>query len=182
VSKLIFSIICLGVASITNAQQTRTEIIKSTSVFDDSKMNNDSIPAVYALKGKFEHVLILRFKYQTDLLAGLDSMVQQLPICNAVILGGIGSVRNSCFHVVSNRNFPSQNTYVQDPTAPADILNMNGYIINGRVHAHLTLGNADRALGGHLEAGTTVFTFAIVTLGILSDTMDLSRLDDKTFH
>lgn len=181
-SKLIFCIICLGVAALTNAQQTRTEIIKSTTVFDDSKINNDSIPAVYALKGQFEQILILRFKYQTDLLAGLDSTVQQLHICNAVILAGIGSVRNYQYHVVSNRNFPSQNTYVQDPTAPADIVNMNGYIIEGRVHAHLTLANADHAFGGHLETGTSIFTFVIVTIGILDDALDLKRIDDKTYR
>ena len=124
----------------------------------------------------------MRFKHQTDLLAGLDSMVQRHQIRNAVILTGIGSVRNYHFHVVSNRNFPSQNTYVQDPIAPADIINMSGYIINGRVHAHLTLADTDQAFGGHLESGTTVFTFAIITFGILDDAVDLNHIDDKTYR
>jgi predicted DNA-binding protein with PD1-like motif len=182
VSKLILGIICLGVATILDAQQTRLEITKPTTVFDDSKMNNDSIPAVYAVNGQFERIVILRFKYQTDLLAGLDSVVQQHQIRNAVILAGIGAVRNYHFHVVSNRTFPSQNIYIKDPSAPADLTSMNGYIINGRVHAHVTLSNADKAIGGHLESGTEVFTFAIITLGILNDTIDLQRLDDKTYR
>ena len=103
-------------------------------------------------------------------------------IKNAVILAGAGSVRNYNFHVVSNRTFPSKNIYVSDPTGPADIAGMNGYVIDGRVHAHLTMTNADRAFGGHLEAGTTVFTFAVVTLGVFTDDMDLSRVDDKTLR
>jgi len=168
--------------AILNAQQTRVEITKPTTVYEDSKMNNDSIPAVYAVNGQFERVLILRFKYQTDLLTGLDSMVQKYQIRNAVILAGIGAVRNYHFHVVSNRTFPSQNVYIKDPTAPADITSMNGYIIDSRVHAHVTLSNADKAFGGHLEAGTEVFTFAIITLGILNDSMDLRHLDDKTYR
>jgi predicted DNA-binding protein with PD1-like motif len=57
---------------------------------------------------------------------------------------------------------------------------MNGYVIDGRVHAHLTMANPDHAFGGHLEPGTNVFTFAIVTLGVFDG--DLSRVDDKTYR
>ena len=59
---------------------------------------------------------------------------------------------------------------------------MNGYIINGRVHAHMTLATPDKAFGGHLEPGTNVFTFAIVTLGVLTAEADLARVDDKTYR
>jgi hypothetical protein len=37
-------------------------------------------------------------------------------------------------------------------------------------------------LGGHLEPGTKVFTFAIVTVGVLADDLDLSKLDDKDYR
>ena len=36
--------------------------------------------------------------------------------------------------------------------------------------------------GGHLEYGTSVFTFAILTLGILPDDLDLTWVDDKTYR
>ena len=71
---------------------------------------------------------------------------------------------------------------VKDPKAPADLIGMNGYIINGKIHAHITLANPDKAFGGHLEPGTSVFTFAIVTLGILDDGVDLSKVDDKAYR
>ena len=58
---------------------------------------------------------------------------------------------------------------------------MNGYVINGRVHAHMTLGTPDKAIAGHLEPGNEVFTFAIVTIGVMNDA-DLSRVDDKTYR
>jgi predicted DNA-binding protein with PD1-like motif len=134
------------------------------------------------LKGQFERVLVLRFKYETDLLAGIERMVKEHNIRNAVILAGAGSVRNSHYHVVSNRTFPSKNIYVKDPSAPADIVSMNGYIIDGRIHAHLTMADPDKAFGGHLEPGTSVFTFAIVTVGVFGDDVDLSRVDDKTYR
>jgi hypothetical protein len=54
---------------------------------------------------------------------------------------------------------------------------MNGYVLNGKVHAHMTLATPDKAFGGHLEPETQVFTFAIVTVGVLPDSLDLSKLD-----
>ena len=46
----------------------------------------------------------------------------------------------------------------------------------------MTLADADKAFGGHLEKGTEVFTFAIVTIGVLNDRADLSRVDDKNYR
>jgi predicted DNA-binding protein with PD1-like motif len=171
-----------ALAGVLAGQQTKTEVTKATTAADDAKANSERVPDVYAVSGNFERVLVLRFKYQADLLAGLESMVKQNKIKNAVILAGAGSVRNYQIHSVSNRTFPSKNTYVKDPTAPADIISMNGYVIDGKIHAHMTLANSDKAFGGHLEPGTNVFTFAIVTVGVLGDGVDLSRLDDKTYR
>mgnify|MGYP005844894255 CR=1 FL=1 len=162
------------------AQRTVREVTKPTTPADDAKPNSASVPDVYAVPAQIQKVLILRFKYQTDLLAGLEKMVKENGIRNAVILSGIGSARNYHYHAVSNRTFPSKNIYVKDPSAPADIASMNGYIIGGRIHAHITFADAERAFGGHLEPGTEVFTFAVVTLGVLSGGVNLDRMDDKT--
>ena len=54
------------------------------------------------------------------------------------------------------------------------------YVIDGQLHPHISLATDQRAFGGHLEAGTSVFTFAAVTIGVLADGADLKRLDDKT--
>jgi predicted DNA-binding protein with PD1-like motif len=59
---------------------------------------------------------------------------------------------------------------------------MNGYVIDSKLHAHMTLANPEKAFGGHLEPGTTVFTFAIVTLGVLGDETDLRQVDDKSYR
>lgn len=172
----------LTIMGLATAQSTRTEATRATTPAEDAKPNSDTVPEVYALSGQFDRVLMLRFKYQTDLLAGLERMVKQHQIHNAVILAGIGSVRSYHFHTVSNGTFPSKDVFVKNPTAPADIVSMNGYVIDGRVHAHLTLADPDRAFGGHLEAGTSVFTFAVVTVGVFKDGIDLSRVDDKTYR
>ena len=172
---------CLA-ALLTSAQQTTKEVTRPASPAEDARPNNNTVPDVYAISGQFQRVVILRFKYNTDLLAGLESMVKAQQIKNAVVLAGMGSVRNYQVHAVKNRTFPSTDLFVRDPSDPADILGMNGYILNGRVHAHITLSTGDRAFGGHLEPNTNVFTFALVTLGVLSGDADFSRLDDQTFR
>jgi predicted DNA-binding protein with PD1-like motif len=164
------------------AQQTRTKVVSPANPATDFKSNNDTIPATYTINGQFEKILVVRLKHQTDLLVGLDSVVKQQKIRNAVLLSGIGSVRNYHYHVVSNRTFPTQNIFVKDTAAPADLLNLNGYIVDGRVHAHITLSNADDAFGGHLERGTNVFTFAIITIGVFKDGVELTHVDDSTFR
>jgi|SRR5208283_3474923 len=179
--KLIVSAVAF--LSLAAAQETRREITNTAPTpAEDARPNSAQVPDVYAISSQFQRVLIFRFKYQADLLAGLEQMVKENKIRNAVILAGAGSVRNYQVHQVSNRTFPSKNMYVKDPTAPADIISMNGYIMNGRIHAHMTMANADKAFGGHLEPGTNVFTFAIVTVGVLPDSLDLTKLDDKSYR
>lgn len=170
-------------AAMAAAQETRREtVLPSQTPEEDTRPNSDKVPDVMVMSGRFERVVVLRFKFDTDLLAGLEKTVKQEKIKNAVILSGAGSVRGYHVHQVSNRTFPSKNMFVKDPTAPADLISMNGYVINGRVHAHVTLANPDKAFGGHLEPDTRVFTFAIVTLGVLSDGVDLSHADDKSMR
>ena len=179
---LLLAVTLLATTGLLVAQETRTEVTKPTTPADDAKANSDSIPDVYALNGQFERVVVLRFKYQADLLAGMEKIVKEQNIRNAVILAGAGSLTGYHFHLVSNRTFPSKNIFIRNPSAPADLASMNGYIIDGRIHAHMTLTNENKAFGGHLESGTTVFTFAIVTVGVLKDGIDLRRIDDKTYR
>ena len=49
-------------------------------------------------------------------------------------------------------------------------------------HPHITLAVPEKSFGGHLEPGTTVFTFAVVTLGVLPDNIDFTKLDDKSYR
>jgi predicted DNA-binding protein with PD1-like motif len=174
-------LVCLSLP-LALAQQTKKVVTPPANPAEDSRPNSNAIPDVSVISTQFQRVVLLRFKYNTDLLGGLESMVKEQKIKNAVILGCAGSVRNYQVHAVSSRTFPSADVFVEDPTAPADIIGMNGYVFDGRVHAHMTLSTGDRAFGGHLEPHTNVFTFAIVTLGILNTDADLRRFDDETWR
>jgi predicted DNA-binding protein with PD1-like motif len=175
--KLAFGLL-LAMLSAPAQETRREEVHASKDPAADAKPNSDSVADVSVMHANVERIVMLRFKFGTDLLAGLQRMVKEEKIRNAVILSGFGSVRNYQVHQVSNRELPPKDIFVKDPSAPADIVSMSGVVTEGRVHPHITLANADKAFGGHLEPGTNVFTFAVVTLGVLDDKVDLSRIDD----
>lgn len=160
----------------------KTEVVKATTPANDAKGLSAAVPDSVSVSAKFERVVIVRFKHRADILAGLEKQVREQKIKNAVILNGVGSVMAVHYHVVSNRSFPSKNTYLEDPTKSADIINVSGFVMNGKIHTHFTMADGDKAFGGHLEAGTRAFTFAIITLGVLADDVDLGRFDDKTWR
>jgi predicted DNA-binding protein with PD1-like motif len=92
-------------------------------------------------------------------------------------------VRGYRLHNVAGRDYPVPDMFFSAPNTPADFIAMNGYINNGVIHAHVTLALGDNkgtTVSGHLEKGTEVLTFAVVTLGVLN--IDLGRVDDATYR
>ena len=176
-------LLILVLALTAAGQESRREMTNAAAnPADDAKGLSDKVPDVYAIPTQFDRVVVLRFKFDTDLLAGLEKMVKQEKISNAIILSGMGSVRGYQVHQVSNRTFPSKNMFVKNPTEPADVIGMSGFIANGIIHPHITLATPAKAFGGHLEPGTNVFTFVCVTIGVLKDGADLSHVDDKSYR
>ena len=172
-----FAILLSFILAVASAQVSRHEVTNAAP--GDGRANDPKVPEVISIPATFERVVILRFKYQTELLSALEKAVKENKIQNGVILSAFGSVRNYQVHQVSNRTLPSKNMFVKDPTGPADIIGMSGFVMNGRLHPHIALANPDKSFGGHLEPGTNVYTFAVVTIGVLPDSLDLSKLDEK---
>ena len=172
----------LAVAGVMCGQETR-RVIKNPSANpkDDSKPNSSAVPDAYALVGHFDRIVVIRLKYKANLLEGMSKIVKEQHIRNGVILSAAGSLRGYEIHTVSNRDMPSEDTFVKNPTQPVDLVSMNGYVINGRIHAHMTIATPDRVIAGHVEEGNEVFTFAIVTIGVMNDA-NFDKLDDKTYR
>ena len=142
---------------------------------------DQSPPDVVTVTSEIKRVVLVRLKYNTDLLDGLQQAVKSEKIKNAVILSGVGSVTRYHVHAVSSTTLPAKLAYTER-AAPMDLIAVNGYVLGGRIHAHITMTDDQKAFGGHLHKGTTVFTFAIVTLGVLDDNVDLSRFDDSNWR
>lgn len=136
---------------------------------------------VKVISTNLEKLEIVRMSTGTDMLDGLNQAIEKKGIKNAIILTGIGSVSSYHFHVVSDKNLPPAEEFPKASVA-MDLTTVDGYIINGRVHAHITLSDENSMVGGHLEPGTIALTFFIITLGILPDDIDIEDFDNYKFY
>ena len=134
-------------------------------------------PNVVTTTSTFQRVVIVRLRNRTDMLQGLQEAIAREKIKNAVILSGFGSVTSYHVHVVGNTTLPPKDVFTRYG-GPYDILTASGLVMNSRLHCHITFANTQHVLGGHLEEGTSVFTFANISIGVLKDDIDISRNDD----
>ena len=117
----------------------------------------------------------LRLDPGEDVLLTLRAAVVEQGIRNAAILSGVGSLDRFHFHVVKTTNMPPGNTFVRGE-GPFDILTVTGLVVDGEVHAHITFSNTELAMGGHLEEGCRVLTFAVIVMAEALD-VDLTSWD-----
>jgi predicted DNA-binding protein with PD1-like motif len=141
----------------------------------------DVAPAVHTVPSPVDRVVVVRLKNKTDMLEGLKQAIAREKIKNAVIISGFGSVGAYHIHVVNNMAAPYKDVFTK-ATGPFDVLTVSGMVIDGRIHAHITLSSPKKTTGGHLEPGTSVLTFATITLGVLSDSARLARIDDPEWR
>lgn len=152
-------------------------IIISFFIISTFCFTQEKVPDIYTVSSQFERIEIIRMRTGTDLLAGLKEAVFKQKIKNGVILSGIGSVTDYHFHVVSDKNLPPAEEFPKASVAK-DLIAVQGYIFNGRVHAHITLSDENSVIGGHLEPGTKALTFFIITVGVLPDDLDIENFDN----
>ena len=115
-----------------------------------------------------KRVVMIRLNPGDDILEGLTTALATEGIRNAMIVNGLGSTRSNHYHVVTSNDLPPEEAFTKGG-APRDIVSMSGLVIEGRVHAHISLSDDSNAEGGHLEPGTVALTFAIVTIADLGD-------------
>ena len=142
--------------------------------------NNHQTGSVQSISTGLERIEIIRMKPGTDMLEGLNNFIKEKKIKNAVIIAGVGSVTDYRYHVVSDKNLPPAEEFPKASVA-MDLTSVQGYILNGKIHAHITLSDANSMVGGHLESGTKALTFFILTIGVLPDKLDLENFDNNKF-
>lgn len=120
-------------------------------------------------------IVQIRASSGEDLLLALRQGVAEAGISSGAFIGGAGSLASYHFHVVRTTNLPPGNTFIEGVGA-FDILTVTGAIAAGQVHAHITFSTPHVAMGGHLEEGCEVLTFALVTIAEIPDA-DLTGWD-----
>jgi predicted DNA-binding protein with PD1-like motif len=131
---------------------------------------------MFDLSAKIREIKVVRFDPDMDFLLELRKYVSENKIKNAVILNGIGSSKSYSYHVVASPDLPPKEMYPKEEK-PLDIISVQGFVLDGRVHAHIIFSDEKISFGGHLEEGVKLLTFAIITLGIIDDDADISKWD-----
>ncbi len=180
--KMWSAFVCVGiaVALCSYAGQSRENNPAASPDGGRKTAMTEPAPEVHTISGSFERIVVVRIRRGADLLDGLKKAVAREGIRNAAILSGVGSLTSYHVHAVDNTTLPAKNVFYK-AEGPQDLLNVNGYVMDGRIHAHIMFSDDEEGLGGHLEPGTTVFTFAIVTLGVMQDGANLARFDDPNW-
>lgn len=142
--------------------------------------SQEEAPESHILTTDFESIEVVRMGHGADMLEGLKEAAKEKNIKNGVILSGIGSVTDYHFHVVSDKNLPPAEEYPKASVA-MDLTSVQGYILDGRVHAHITLADENSMIGGHLEPGTKALTFFIVTIAVLPDDVEMKNFDSLDY-
>lgn len=169
-----FMIVVISCKSVTTDQEA------GESGYGDEVITEiqDTVPSVYTVSSDIKRIVVVRLKNKTDLLEGLNEAVEKEGIKNGVILHGIGSVIAYNIHAVGETtDFPTVNIFTEEE-GPYDVLNINGFVFDSRVHAHITLSDLNTTIGGHLEPGTLAYTFLIISIGVLDDDLDMSQFDN----
>lgn len=109
-------------------------------------------------------VHILRIDPGEDVLESVEGFLQDAGVRQAVVLGGYGTLASYHLHWVAHNRIPTE-MILRDGEGGFEILAMNGLVVDGVPHIHVTLSTAEGAFGGHLHSGCRAYVLCEVFFG-----------------
>lgn len=110
-------------------------------------------------------------------LESIQSEIERLNIRTGIVTSGIGSARKIVYHRIGNLEKDPLNIFIT-MEGPTEIGAIQGLVIDGEPHLHITCYGEDGAYAGHLEPGCEVQYLAEVSILELLDA-DLVRNVDE---
>ncbi len=111
------------------------------------------------------------------ILESIEKACRELGIRNAVVTSAIGSARKVVFHYIESTADDPVNTFVTIDEA-CEIGSIQGLVLSGEPHLHISFSDRSRAYNGHLEPGSEVQYLLEVSLTEMKD-MNLTRKADS---
>ncbi len=106
---------------------------------------------------------LLRVDPGEDVLGALKEFLARTGLKQAAVLGGYGTLASWSLHWVKHNLLPSASEFARR-AGGFEILAMNGLVVAGVPHVHLTLANREGAFGGHLEEGCRAYVLCEIYL------------------
>lgn len=111
------------------------------------------------------------------ILESIQKEVKRLGIQAGIVTSGIGSARKIIYHRIKTVDDNPQDEFLTI-TTPTEILAIQGVIVDGEPHLHITCADTKEAFGGHLEPGCEVqYLVELSILELLG--VDLVRRPDE---
>lgn len=124
----------------------------------------------------FGRGIVLHFTKGEDILKGILEECKRLHVNDAIVTGGIGSLRKFAFHRIADTKDDPTNEYITIE-GPMELSALNGMILDGEPHLHITVCDREKCYGGHMELGCEVQYLAEISLIELANANLTRRLD-----
>jgi hypothetical protein len=130
--------------------------------------------------GRPSKIVIVDLGPGEDLYEAILEACRQSGLSDAVVVDGHATLDPVVIHDVTSIDYPIVEN-VRTLSGPHELTNIAGLVIDGQVHAHVTVATSDATHGGHLHLGTRVLYLAeIVLLGVDLDEPLTRRHEPKT--
>ena len=103
-----------------------------------------------------EKIHLFRIDPGEDVLVSVRKFLAEAKLRQAVVLAGYGTLAAHHLHWVTHNRLPCDNTFGRGEGG-IEILSLNGLVVAGEPHIHVTLSTPDGAYGGHLEEGCITY-------------------------
>lgn len=99
----------------------------------------------------FGKVHVLRLARGEYLLEGIEKLIEEKKIKNAVVVSAAGTLDNCMVHMVMTTGLPPVDKFVKWEDKAFEIASIDGVIANGSPHLHMVVSDHEYAYAGHLE-------------------------------
>jgi predicted DNA-binding protein with PD1-like motif len=108
-------------------------------------------------------VVVLNLMRGEPLLESVISGLAGFGIRDAIITSAIGSLQKAVFHRVTGMEPSPVDEYVT-VEKPIELASLQGVVVDGAPHFHMTLSDLGTTYTGHLEKGTIVLYLVEISL------------------
>jgi predicted DNA-binding protein with PD1-like motif len=105
----------------------------------------------------------MNFERGEKLLEGVRDQLGKLGIKNAVVLNAIGTLEKAVYHRVTTTDAKPVEEFIT-VNKPIELSSVQGMVIDGQPHFHMTFTDLEKTYSGHLEDGTIVLYLAEIVV------------------
>jgi predicted DNA-binding protein with PD1-like motif len=108
-------------------------------------------------------VIVLNLKRGEPVLESVVSELARFGIRDAIITSAIGSLQKAVFHRVTGMEPEPVDEYIT-VEKPIELASLQGVVLDGAPHFHMTMSDLGTTYTGHLEEGTLALYLVEISL------------------